>query len=64
MDNLGKIIVASSFEWLLKVQKIVQSRHTAGCLHCQFGSPGGLGRKNGTGQDKSSPSFLFFVVGG
>ena len=27
--NLGKIIVATSFEWLPKVQKIAQSGHTA-----------------------------------
>ena len=26
--NLGKIIVATSFEWLPKVQKIAQSGHT------------------------------------
>ena len=25
---MGKIIVATSFEWLLKVQKIAQSGHT------------------------------------
>ena len=28
VGNLGKIIVASSFEWLPKVQKIAQSGHT------------------------------------
>ena len=28
-DNLGKIIVATGFEWLPKVQKIAQSGHTA-----------------------------------
>ena len=28
VDNLGKIIVATSFEWLPKVQKIAQSGHT------------------------------------
>ena len=28
VGNLGKIIVATSFEWLPKVQKIVQSGHT------------------------------------
>ena len=33
VGNLGKIIVASGFEWLLKVQKIVQSGHTAYHLH-------------------------------
>ena len=27
--DLGKIIVATSFEWLPKVQKIAQSGHTA-----------------------------------
>ena len=30
VGNLGKIIVATSFEWLPKVQKITQSGHTAG----------------------------------
>ena len=29
VGNLGKIIVAASFEWLPKVQKITQSGHTA-----------------------------------
>ena len=28
VGNLGKIIVATSFEWLPKVQKIVQSGRT------------------------------------
>ena len=28
MVNLGKIIVATGFEWLPKVQKIAQSGHT------------------------------------
>ena len=28
--DLGKIIVATDFEWLPKVQKIAQSGHTAG----------------------------------
>ena len=28
VGNLGKIIVANSFDWLPKVQKIVQSGHT------------------------------------
>ena len=28
LGNLGKIIVATSFEWLSKVQKIAQSGHT------------------------------------
>ena len=27
-NNVGKIIVATSFEWLPKVQKIAQSGHT------------------------------------
>ena len=30
VGNLGKIIVATSFEWLPKVQKIAQCDHTAG----------------------------------
>ena len=29
VGNLGKIIVATSFEWLPKVQKIAKSGHTA-----------------------------------
>ena len=29
VGNLGKIIVVTGFEWLAKVQKIVQSGHTA-----------------------------------
>ena len=28
VGNLGKIIVATGFEWLPKVQKIAQSGHT------------------------------------
>ena len=32
MDNLGKIIVATCFEKLSKVQKIAQSGHTDGKL--------------------------------
>ena len=28
VGDLGKIIVATSFEWLLKVQKIAKSGHT------------------------------------
>ena len=32
VSNLGKIFVATSFEWLPKVQKITQSGHTAGRL--------------------------------
>ena len=31
--DLGKIIVASSFEWLPKVQKIAKSGHTASHTH-------------------------------
>ena len=31
--DLGKIIVASSFEWLPKVQKIAQSGHTVANGH-------------------------------
>ena len=30
-DNLGKIIVATGFEWLPKVRKIAQSGHTELC---------------------------------
>ena len=33
VGNLGKIIVATGFEWLPKVQKIAQSGHTAHSLH-------------------------------
>jgi len=29
VGNMGKIIVATGFEWLPKVQKIAQSGHTA-----------------------------------
>ena len=29
VGNLGKIIVATGFEWLPKVQKIAQSGHTS-----------------------------------
>ena len=29
VDDLGKIIAATSFEWFPKVQKIAQSGHTA-----------------------------------
>ena len=29
VGNLGKLIVATCFEWLPKVQKIAQSGHTA-----------------------------------
>ena len=31
--DLGKIIVATGFEWLPKVQKIANSGHTAGDAH-------------------------------
>ena len=31
--NLGKIMFATGFEWLLKVQKIAQSGHTAWILN-------------------------------
>ena len=30
VGNLGKLIVATCFEWLPKVQKIAQSGHTDG----------------------------------
>ena len=30
VGELGKLIVATSFEWLPKVQKIAQSGHTVG----------------------------------
>ena len=30
VGDLGKIIVATSFEWLPKVQKIAKSGHTGG----------------------------------
>ena len=33
--DLGKIIVATSFEWLPKVQKIAQSGHTALVAHLE-----------------------------
>ena len=33
VGNLGKIIVATGFEWLPKVQKIAQSGHTAYNYH-------------------------------
>ena len=35
VGNLGKIIVATGFEWLLKVQKIAQSGHT-GCMLTEY----------------------------
>ena len=31
VGNLGKIFVATSFEWLPKVQKIAQSGHSGPC---------------------------------
>ena len=37
VGNLGKLIVADSFEWLPKVQKIAQTGHTAHIL--QHGTP-------------------------
>ena len=33
VGNLGKIIVATGFEWLPKVQKIAQSGHTTTQAH-------------------------------
>ena len=30
VGNMGKIIVATGFDWLPKVQKIAQSGHTGG----------------------------------
>ena len=33
VGDLGKIIIATSFEWLPKVQKIAQSGHTAFFYH-------------------------------
>ena len=33
MVNLGKVIVATGFEWLPKVQKIAQSGHTVADAH-------------------------------
>ena len=32
--DLGKMIVATGFEWLPKVQKIAQSGHTVPMPHC------------------------------
>ena len=32
LDNLGKIVVATGFEWLPKVRKLAQSGHTARTL--------------------------------
>ena len=37
VGHLGKIIVATGFEWLPKVKKIAQSGHTGHLtLHCVF----------------------------
>ena len=36
VGDLGKIIVATSFEWLPKVQKIAQSGHTDCGLHLLY----------------------------
>ena len=36
MGDLGKVIVATGFEWLPKVQKIAQSGHTDGCFIQKF----------------------------
>ena len=36
VGNLGKIIVATGFKWLPKVQKITQSGHTARYLPFAF----------------------------
>ena len=36
VGDLGKIIVATGFEWLPKVQKIAQSGHTDGCFIQKF----------------------------
>ena len=33
VGDLGKIIVASGFEWLPKAQKIAQSGHTIANIH-------------------------------
>ena len=39
IGDLGKIIVATGFEWLPKVQKITQSGHTdPQCSHKEAGS--------------------------
>ena len=37
VGNLGKIIVATGFEWLPKVQRIAQSGHTDESKHCDHG---------------------------
>ena len=36
MGDLGKIIVATSFEWMPKVQKIAKSGHTGDTLGCKL----------------------------
>ena len=36
VGDLGKVIVATGFEWLPKVQKIAQSGHTDGCFIQKF----------------------------
>ena len=36
MGDLGKIIVATSFEWMPKVQKIAKSGHTGRVQHFKF----------------------------
>ena len=36
VGNMGKIIVATGFEWLPKVQKIAQSGHTGSILSGLF----------------------------
>ena len=36
VGNLGKIIVATGFEWLPKVQKIAQSGHTAHVIELNY----------------------------
>ena len=36
VGNLGKLIVATCFEWLPKVQKIAQSGHTAYYVQLYF----------------------------
>ena len=39
VGDLGKIIVATSFEWLPKVQKIAKSGHTAPFTKMLYGNP-------------------------
>ena len=38
VGDLGKIIFATSFEWLPKVQKIAQSGHTDYTIHIKRGT--------------------------